>query len=688
MAGESLAGRRSSAITRLSSCAVDGSAAGGLAVWPAGFGFVRLHLGLLAVPAVRLRVPASSLPLRARRDTGLDDLRSAFRATIALRRVDMAVRRCRAYRTGAFARAHEAHECPAQLPRMKTRREPRRRLLHDAQSRCAATAGSSVAATASFAALFGRAVPEDLLRYAPDDLAALAARAWCSCASASRARRKSASSLRRLIGVGDASSRSRCIEIVNDDMPFLVDLGAGRAHRARARCSARRASGLRRRARQRGKLTSFASRPAADGAARKLHPHPSRAHRGRGAPRRHRRRRSSTCSADVRLRVQDWRPMLDARRRGRSPSSRPIRRRCRSTRSPRRSSSWTGCVANNFTFLGVRDYALRRTDALRARFRQTGSASCARPTCGCSARGNELLEFTPEIMAFLQGAEAADHHQGQCALARAPARLSRLYRRQALRRRRATSSANSASSACSPRPPIRARRAAFRICGARSPRSTQRAGFDPDEPFRQGAGQRAGALSARRAVPDRRGHALPASRSRSCSSTSGRACACWRGATASTASSRCSSSCRASATTATCARGSATIWPGASSAASRRSIRSSRKGRWCACISSSAATAARRRIRSRATLGARGRDDRAHLDRRARARRSRWCIEPDKAHALFERYRDAFSDGYREAYSPADRGRRHPVIESAVGGAPARRRFLSPARRATQRASA
>ena len=36
----------------------------------------------------------------------------------------------------------------------------------------------------------------------------------------------------------------------------------------------------------------------------------------------------------------------------------------------------------------------------------------------------------------------------------------------------------------------------------------RRAGFDPCEPFRQGAGQRAGDLSARRVVPDRRGHAL------------------------------------------------------------------------------------------------------------------------------------------------------------------------------------
>ena len=67
-------------------------------------------------------------------------------------------------------------------------------------------------------------------------------------------------------------------------------------------------------------------------------------------------RLASRCSRDVRVAVADWRAMRGACRRGRSPSSRPIRRRCRSTRSPRRSSSSNGSLADNFTFLGVRDY--------------------------------------------------------------------------------------------------------------------------------------------------------------------------------------------------------------------------------------------------------------------------------------------------------------------------------------------
>ena len=164
-------------------------------------------------------------------------------------------------------------------------------------------------------------------------------------------------------------------------------------------------------------------------------------------------------------------------------------------------------------------------------------------------------------------------------------------------------------------------------------------------PFRQGAGQCAGdiirATSCSRSTRTR----STISRSRSCSSTSGRACACCRGATASTASSRCSFTCRASATTATSAPGDRRL--------SRRASIKGRVSRLLSVLPGRAAgarafhhrpvAAARRPIpiarRSEHAVG----DDRAHLDRRARARRWRSVYEPDAARALFERYRDAFS---------------------------------------------
>ena len=93
-------------------------------------------------------------------------------------------------------------------------------------------------------------------------------------------------------------------------------------------------------------------------------------------------------------------------------------------------------------------------------------------------------------------------------VARAPARLSGLYRRQALRRRR-----QSDRRVPHRRPvhldrlhalartiPYLRRKVDARVDARR---------LRPGQPFRQGAGQRAGELSARRAVPDRRGHALP-----------------------------------------------------------------------------------------------------------------------------------------------------------------------------------
>ena len=126
------------------------------------------------------------------------------------------------------------------------------------------------------------------------------------------------------------------------------------------------------------------------------------------------------------------------------------------------------------------------------------------------------------------------------------------------------------------------------------------------QPFRQGAGQRAGDLSARRAVPDRRGHAVPL---RAGDPAARRAAARARaGAARPLRPLRLGarSTCRATATTATCARRSATISPRPTRATSAPSIRSFPKGRWCACTSSSAARGRDAEPRPR-DAGARGR---------------------------------------------------------------------------------
>ena len=324
------------------------------------------------------------------------------------------------------------------------------------------------------------------------------------------------------------------------------------------------------------------------GAARKLHPHPCRAHRRRDAPQRDDRGGSSRCSPMCASACRTGGAMLDARRRGRSPSSRPTRRRCRSRRSRRRSQFLEWLIANNFTFLGVREYVFTGDeDALEPRY-ETGLGLLRDRDVRVLRRGDRAGRDHAGDPRIPGGAEAADRHQGGGALARAPARLHGLHRRQALRRRRASSPASSASSACSPRPPIRARRARSRICAARSTPSSRAPASIPEghsgkalvnvletyprdelfqidedtalpfalgDPAARRAAARARAAAARPLRPLRLGPRL---------------------------------SCRATATTATCAQRSATISPRSIRAASAPSIRSSRKGRWCACISSSA----------------------------------------------------------------------------------------------------
>ena len=268
---------------------------------------------------------------------------------------------------------------------------------------------------------------------------------------------------------------------------------------------------------------------------------------------------------------------------------------------------------------------------------------------------------------LLQRAEDADRHQGQRQVAGASPRLHGLHRRQALQRRGHRRPANSASSGCSPPAPTRARRAPSRICGARStPSCAAPASIPTAIPARRWSTcwRPIRATSCSRSTRTR----STATRSRSCRSRSGRACACWRAATASTASSPCWSMRRASATTRACATRSATISPRSSTAASARSIRGSRTVRWSACISSSGATPARRRTRiARRLEEAVSAIVRTWSDTLSEALSEAF---PGRARAMFERYRDAFSDGYREVYSPLEAVADIRVIEGLSADRP------------------
>ena len=103
------------------------------------------------------------------------------------------------------------------------------------------------------------------------------------------------------------------LEVVNDDMPFLVDSVMGElADRGldvhlvlHPIFTVERDPG--------GRLLAFASGAArrSRSGTRKLHPCPFRADRRRDAPRRQSLRAIEAALADVQLSVQDWRAMLD-----------------------------------------------------------------------------------------------------------------------------------------------------------------------------------------------------------------------------------------------------------------------------------------------------------------------------------------------------------------------------------------
>ena len=254
---------------------------------------------------------------------------------------------------------------------------------------------------------------------------------------ASRARRKSASS-RRTRRAGDHLKSISVIEIVNDDMPFLVDSVMAELDRARPRRPPGRASDPRGRARQGRQAQSAppARRAAGQGEPREsfIHIHVERI--DDAARRAEIVQALEQVLAEVRRLRAGLAADAPARRRGDRRSSRPIRRRCRSTTSPRRSSSSNGwrpttspCSACATTPSPDKSRDLAPVHGHRAR------PAARRRRAGAHARrqGGDDHAAASRV---LRRAEDADRHQGQRQVARAPPRLSRLHRRQALRRRR------------------------------------------------------------------------------------------------------------------------------------------------------------------------------------------------------------------------------------------------------------
>jgi len=250
---------------------------------------------------------------------------------------------------------------------------------------------------ASFVAqLYARAVPEDVVRYGAADLADLAGRAYDFVAERPPGAPKIRCETVTLAASGERKAVS-VIEIVNDDMPFLVDsvMGELADRRLEVRLVAHPVFGVRR---DGAKLVALGAPDAAASARESfihIHLEPIEDEGTRAEV----VRALDGVLSDVQRAVQDWRAMR-ARVNGivaelkTNPPPLPVDEIAEAIQF----LQWL--LADNFTFLGVRDYTFDG-HALKPDFDSALGIMRSRDL-RVLKRGDELLEFTPEIMAFLK----------------------------------------------------------------------------------------------------------------------------------------------------------------------------------------------------------------------------------------------------------------------------------------------
>ena len=242
--------------------------------------------------------------------------------------------------------------------------------------------------------LYAREVPEDVVLYGPADLAALAARAWDFLGE----RAAGTTKIRcETVPLADSGERKAVtvIEIVNEDMPFLVDsvMGELAERRLPVRLVAHPVLVIRR---ENGKrVASGAAGAGARESFIQIHIEPIEDENTRAAL----VAALGQVLADVRLSVTDWRPMLERVQDivvelKTNPPPLPVDEIAEAVQF----LQWL--LADNFTFIGLRDYTFDGK-ALKPEF-ESGLGIMRERDLRVLKRGNELLEYTPEIMAFLK----------------------------------------------------------------------------------------------------------------------------------------------------------------------------------------------------------------------------------------------------------------------------------------------
>jgi glutamate dehydrogenase len=279
------------------------------------------------------------------------------------------------------------------------------RTVRDDDSAAQATLDDAAAALAArrkeipagfVAQLYGRAVPEDVVHYGADDIATLAERAYDFIGDRRPGAPKVRCDIVSLNASGERKSVS-VIELLNNDMPFLVDsvMGEIADRRLNVWLVTHPVFGVRR---DGGKLTAVGAPDIADAKREsyiQIHVEPIED--------------AAACAeliaalegvlGEVQLAVQDWRPMLD-RVNGlvaelkTNPPPLPVDEIAEAIQF----LQWL--LADNFTFMGVRDYKVDGS-GLEPEFDSSLGIMRSREL-RVLKRGDELLEFTPEIMAFLK----------------------------------------------------------------------------------------------------------------------------------------------------------------------------------------------------------------------------------------------------------------------------------------------
>ena len=245
-----------------------------------------------------------------------------------------------------------------------------------------------------FAALYGRAPPDDLERYRPEELAAIGEEAWSFLAERKPGAAKIAFTPARLTpGV-------TVLDVLNDDMPFLVNSVLGELSERGVDIRFLVHPVLTVERDEAGRLTAFKGVRKGEGRRESfIHIHVQGM--DDAAQRAEIVHALEDVLTDVRVGVQDWRPML--------ARLQQVAADLKTTPPPLPADEVAEAIqflqwiaADNFTLLGARDYAYTDSEhALEPQF-ETGLGLLRSHEMRLLRRGNQLVTITPEIREFLQ----------------------------------------------------------------------------------------------------------------------------------------------------------------------------------------------------------------------------------------------------------------------------------------------